>query len=64
MFERPGQKRDGGDSRVVSGLLLLGESFFTSRQLVKEYKERADGRSPFANGATFVAFEMAMRAMA
>jgi solute carrier family 25 carnitine/acylcarnitine transporter 20/29 len=24
----------------------------------------ADGRSPFANGATFVAFEMAMRAMA
>jgi hypothetical protein len=24
----------------------------------------ADARSPFANGATFVAFEMAMRAMA
>jgi hypothetical protein len=36
---------------------------------VKEKQEEVewnatDARSPFANGATFVAFEMAMRAMA
>jgi hypothetical protein len=48
----------------ASGFLSLFSSSSSSAQVHTREWSAADARSPFANGATFVAFEMAMRAMA